>query len=56
VYLNWAINMLMINVLTLSFTSYFLGLFLFENVQNSLNLIEYASLRNQECSQIVMNV
>ncbi|CAD8111313.1 unnamed protein product [Paramecium primaurelia] len=56
VYLSWTINILMITVLTLSFTSYFLGLFLFENVQNSLNLIEYASLRNQECSQIVMNV
>ncbi|CAD8213536.1 unnamed protein product [Paramecium octaurelia] len=56
VYLSWAINILMITVLTLSFTSYFLGLFLFENVQNSLNLINYVSLRNQECSQIVMNV
>ncbi|CAD8125808.1 unnamed protein product [Paramecium sonneborni] len=56
VYLSWTINILMLTVLTLSFTSYFLGLQLFENVQNSLNLIKYASQRNQECTQIVMNI
>lgn len=46
----------MVVVITLSFTSYFLGLYLFKNIQNSLNLISYASLRNQECTHVVMNV
>ncbi|CAD8112156.1 unnamed protein product [Paramecium primaurelia] len=56
VLLSCIINILMVAVLTLSFTSYFLGLYLFENIQNSLKLIQYASLRNQESTQVVMNV
>ncbi|CAK82690.1 unnamed protein product (macronuclear) [Paramecium tetraurelia] len=56
VYLSWVINILVLAVITLTFTSYFLGLFLFQNFQDSLNLLGYATTRNLECNQIVMNI